>query len=468
MKIIFFFIFLYILPYSFAANSESYSLDMFTLGLQAETPNNTTLNTRSLLTAFQSTSNNASSLDIRSNIGFLSAHPSSPPIILSHKISPSPATPSSIIRLNLSATNVRSLWATIAKPDTSTELISLTNGENYYYESTTDTGTYTVIFYANNSQGATTSITDSFIIASPSTGSSLGSGGEPSQCTYVWNCSEWTDICTEGKQTRTCTNEGTCSGEKGKPKEERLCTTSLFDLKIDIENLNISKEKDLNFKVHLKEIKNIPLVDVFIEYKILSDKGEVLYKEEETKAISGEAFFEKIIPYNFEDGSYTLSVMIEYGKNQTAVASKTFTIEGEKMILEEEKVKNNSELFVLFGVSLILLIFVFLIIKKKRKQKESHTKYQKEQRKMQRREEGEKVTNAKGKRVYTENGSYIGKIREVILAASKVEFLIALQEHHKIQGKNHILITMDDVLSYSDIIIIRSRIEKMIDRNLDK
>ena len=51
-----------------------------------------------------------------------------------------------------------------------------------------------------------------------------GGGGGGGGCTYDWQCTEWSACQPNGKQARTCTNEGTCLGTAGKPAEEQSCT----------------------------------------------------------------------------------------------------------------------------------------------------------------------------------------------------------------------------------------------------
>lgn len=47
-----------------------------------------------------------------------------------------------------------------------------------------------------------------------------GGGGE---CTYDWQCTAWSECSPNGKQTRTCTNRGTCTDNLGKPSETQDC-----------------------------------------------------------------------------------------------------------------------------------------------------------------------------------------------------------------------------------------------------
>ena len=47
-----------------------------------------------------------------------------------------------------------------------------------------------------------------------------GSGG----CLYKWNCTNWSECPTFGKQIRNCTNIGTCSNTYKSPEIKQNCT----------------------------------------------------------------------------------------------------------------------------------------------------------------------------------------------------------------------------------------------------
>ena len=63
-------------------------------------------------------------------------------------------------------------------------------------------------------------------LSCPATTSGGGGGGGGSGgggCSYNWECSTWSDCSQDGKQTRTCTNKGTCTGTAGEPAEVQNC-----------------------------------------------------------------------------------------------------------------------------------------------------------------------------------------------------------------------------------------------------
>lgn len=61
---------------------------------------------------------------------------------------------------------------------------------------------------------------DAFIMGnSPTGGITRGSGG----CTYKWNCTDWGECLSSGKQTRNCTNIGTCPNTYKTQEIEQNC-----------------------------------------------------------------------------------------------------------------------------------------------------------------------------------------------------------------------------------------------------
>jgi len=52
------------------------------------------------------------------------------------------------------------------------------------------------------------------------TGGATGGGG----CRYEWNCTNWSECLSSGKQIRNCTNIGSCSDRYKTPEIEQNCT----------------------------------------------------------------------------------------------------------------------------------------------------------------------------------------------------------------------------------------------------
>jgi len=58
------------------------------------------------------------------------------------------------------------------------------------------------------------------------TGGTTGSGG----CSYKWNCTDWSECLPSGKQTRICTNIGTCSDTYKSPEIKQNCTYNASEI----------------------------------------------------------------------------------------------------------------------------------------------------------------------------------------------------------------------------------------------
>lgn len=68
---------------------------------------------------------------------------------------------------------------------------------------------------------------DVFIMGNSPTGEVTGgtTGGTTSGgCLYKWNCTNWSECLSSGKQTRNCTNIGSCSSTYKSPEIEQNCT----------------------------------------------------------------------------------------------------------------------------------------------------------------------------------------------------------------------------------------------------
>ncbi len=196
-----------------------------------------------------------------------------------------------------------------------------------------------------------------------------GGGGGPSgpskpACTFIWQCSAWTDECTGGTQTRVCTNVGTCKGGQDKPAEVRSCQESLFDIWLNLENLELLKNQNLEFKVTMIETKGPP-VDVLFKYSILDPDGTPIYNSSETKAVFRSlSFIKTISDVTFKEGEHLLRVEVSYGNNQHAVAAATFRVtdEGLQVVSMVQYIPPEAQAANTWLPFLILLVLLLLII----------------------------------------------------------------------------------------------------------
>jgi hypothetical protein len=67
---------------------------------------------------------------------------------------------------------------------------------------------------------------DAFIIGGSATGGVIGGTADGGGCTYGWDCTNWSGCLSSGRQTRNCTNIGTCSDAYNPPETGQNCTYS--------------------------------------------------------------------------------------------------------------------------------------------------------------------------------------------------------------------------------------------------
>ena len=262
--------------FALTANSSSYSISMFGNKLVAANPSSISYDS-TVLSEVQGTTRNAEADSYSTNVGFFSGTiPYKTVQISSYSIYPTSAVTGSIISFKVSAINAQSIWLKMTLPNSMEETINLTNNVYSYY--TADlVGIYSITFYANSSTNSLTSVLDSFEITSPITSSSTGGG---TSCKYIWDCGSWSICSPDGKQTRTCKNIGTCTGEEGKPIEERNCSEALFDVKLKLGQLELTTNESLAFNVNLIQTKSIEKIDVQIKYSIIDKNENEIYYED--------------------------------------------------------------------------------------------------------------------------------------------------------------------------------------------
>jgi len=85
---------------------------------------------------------------------------------------------------------------------------------------------------------------DVFIMSNPATGGVTGgttgqiTNGAAGQggCRYEWNCTNWSECFSSGKQTRNCTNIGTCLDTYKTPEIEQNCTPEIVWEEVENKN----------------------------------------------------------------------------------------------------------------------------------------------------------------------------------------------------------------------------------------
>ncbi|MDO8563827.1 MAG: hypothetical protein Q7R87_02375 [Nanoarchaeota archaeon] len=202
--------------------------------------------------------------------------------------------------------------------------------------------------------------------SNPGSSSSSGGGGSASGggitfpvCKVGWECSSWSFCSTDLLQNRICKRDSFNCEPGKKPEETRLCPDILFDSIIEIEDSEIYSWNDLKFRVNLIEVNNSEKVDVEIEYKILKE-GLIVYENKETRAVEGTLEYDKVLKsLSLESGVYSLSVVVNYGKNQRASAQSQFIVKG---------FKADWSIIIILIMVIILLIIGYNLYKTKKEE----------------------------------------------------------------------------------------------------
>jgi len=507
------FLFVVMQPISaLTASSDNYSVARFGTGVQATNLSSADLTGRAVLLANAGTRNAENDIHT-ANIGFwanTSYHVTVS--IASWSISHTSAVQGSIIGLSISALNSKSVWVVLTLPNTTQETISLVNKGPVYAYTANAIGKYTVTFYANSSSGSLASVNliDIFEITSsvipPVTPPSVGGGQTVTKgCTYIWDCASWS-ICSEGKQQRECKNIGNCTGTEGKPIETRACSDALFDVVIKFKEVGLTQDKTLRFSVDLTEKTGIERLDIQVKYSIIDSNNTEIFSQIETRAIKGNLTYEKEInEIKLSDGDYVLRVDILYGNLQRAFAEQNFKVRGQEIEIIQP-VSNIQKIiqFLKANYLIIIVIILLIIIIRKRKLKgikEAKPRYlgnvkliggvkyleikpkpitnirdkqdmsleippSKENLLLKLKEflsrllkkhkkyPANSILGLINKKVYSDTGNYLGKIKDIILGKDKIEALkIKVDRKYKLD-KEGVIINYQLVKSVGEVIII--------------
>ncbi|MDO8517485.1 MAG: hypothetical protein Q7S33_05165 [Nanoarchaeota archaeon] len=232
--------------------------------------------------------------------------------------------------------------------------------------------------YNNSANSSSRALTVTSAPAVSSTGGGGGGGGGTAESCYNWKCGEWSD-CINDVQTRTCTNLGTCTGVKGKPAEMQNCIAvgkvfALFDIKIDLKNIQMVKKEALVLFIDLINVKSTGQIDVQMNYDIYYLNNTLIYSEKETRAIDQYLSFKKTIDeILLEPGQYKIAVKIFYGTNQEAYSESIFEVTPEGEVKYEGAFKffnvTNiiiASVIIIGGSVIVLLIRIFYYLRELR------------------------------------------------------------------------------------------------------
>ncbi len=443
--------------FAITAVSSNYSLNMF--GNSVSTGN---ANSNNYIATFLSeksgTNNNALSNSFTGNIGFFETPYFTTVKINSYSVSPKSVVIGNTVSLSISASNYESIWVEIVSPDSQEQRLNLDNGQTLNYLPVPSIiGRYNVTFYANSSNGAIASVIDYFDLvgaqvsttggSSGSSGGSGGGSGVTQSCNYNWDCTPWS-LCANGLQTRSCVNIGTCTGQESKPIESMSCNQALFDILIDLENLQLIDDNKIRFNVNLEEQFGIEELDVHLKYSIIDENNFEVFSQIETRAVNGNLEIGKEIILNLEEGNYILRVDVLYGNLQRAFAEQSFVIDkssnaitGLALIDYMDSRRITFSVLLLVISSIILLASYYYSLNLSKKVDNSNS-----------------LNGIIGLDVYTNSGLKIGKVYDLVINDNTIYGLAVLVDKGVPVNHSKVMIRYQYVENVNDVVLVNSSI----------
>lgn len=434
--------------------SSSYSVNMFGNSIVSGNANSPSY-IATFLSENSGSNNNALSDGFSANIGFFESTYFTTVKINSYSINPRSVVIGNTVGLYLSASNYEDLWVEITSPDSQVQVLNLVNEQTLNYLPVPSIiGRYEVVFYAESSTGAIASVSDYFdlieqpVISSGTGGSSGGSsGGAIRSCTYNWDCTPWS-LCSNGIQTRTCANIGTCVGEENRPVEYMSCNQALFDLSIDLESVEVISG-NVRFNINLEEQLGVEELDVHLKYSIINSEDFEIFSQIETVAVKGSLELGKEIRFNLDEGDYILRVDVLYGNLQRAFAEQSFTFSDTSGITGFALIDYVNSRRVAFSVILLVISSIVLL---------GGYYYSINKDKISRSTSSNSVSGVVGMDVYTNNGMKIGKVYDLILHDNVIYGLAVLIDKTAPINHDKVMIRYEYVDNVNDVVVVDSSI----------
>jgi sporulation protein YlmC with PRC-barrel domain len=251
-------------------------------------------------------------------------------------------------------------------------------------------------------------------------------------------------------------------------------------------------------EVTLYNLGTEEIKDAIINYCMKKSNGDTIKCSKETIAIYTKIQLVKefFVPEDLENGRYYITTETIYG-NETAQSETSFQVKIGTFNTWKNLMKNNFLSIILGIITLILLIVIILSYRKKRKIKwgksriaslkakpkspdnikskkhtgsetpvseknilinevtkpvlDKHKKYP-----------SNSVTGLINKKVYSENGNYIGEVKEIILEKNRIESLkIMLDKKYKFKTKG-IIINYKHVKSVGEMILVDEKVSEYL------
>ncbi len=168
----------------------------------------------------------------------------------------------------------------------------------------------------------------------------------------------------------TGTTEGGSSGSSGGSSGGSVSSVgkgALFDIIISVPDKYhvIAPGDELVLQVSVIDVKEVGVVDVFLDYTIKDLNGKVILRESETRAVKGDLdFFKEMrLPKTIEEGIYVIEVKVRYGdevvtsSHQFEVSKDTGEHERQVIYIEDDNKYFLGVVFLMFLIMIVYLIF---------------------------------------------------------------------------------------------------------------
>lgn len=158
----------------------------------------------------------------------------------------------------------------------------------------------------------------------------------------------------------------------------------LFDIKVDVLTKDIKPGEDVKANITLLNFGELP-VDVYLNYSIKDEKGNILETKLETLAAPLERVIQRELQAPEKEGKYRFHAIITY-ELEKAESEDSFNVYIEK-IVKEEKPK---EIIIGLGLVVLVVLALFIIYMKKRGRKEEKVGEELEEKELSKEEAGVK------------------------------------------------------------------------------
>lgn len=248
----------------------------------------------------------------------------------------------------------------------------------------------------------------------------------------------------------------------------------LLDVKLSFveESRRFRPGEDFLSKIELFNLGKTERVDITMEYVIKDQQGTIIYSGEETLAVNTQISYLKSLqlPKDIPGGTYILYIKATYNGN-IASASQWFVVVPESNTKQWWIIVLAS---VALGISLVYIIIMALLRRGNRRQNTDNSMPQRNLRAIEQPTriitrkpvivtplKESRLSSLYKKKIYGENGLFIGLVKEILLEDNRVYGLIIepTKDFYKQVRAHAVMIRYKHVASVGDVILLKGKIE---------